>query len=175
MSLRKFASIEDYVEALEGKRVIKRILIANNGAAATKGIRSLRKWAYEMFGDEKAIHIIVMATPDDIQANAGYIRLADSCIEVAGGSNVNNYANVKVIVETAQLTGAHAVWAGWGHASEYPELPDALASTPEKIVFIGPPSKAMRALGDKISSGRVCRCAHHALEWLWHSSSGRSL
>lgn len=58
------------------------ILIANNGIAAVKEIRSVRKWAYETFGDERAIQFTVMATPEDLQANADYIRMADQYVEV---------------------------------------------------------------------------------------------
>lgn len=46
-----------------------------------------------------------------------------------------------------------------GHASENPRLPESLAASPKKILFIGPPSSAMRSLGDKISSTIV---AQHA-------------
>lgn len=46
-----------------------------------------------------------------------------------------------------------------GHASENPRLPEALAASPKKIIFIGPPGSAMRSLGDKISSTIV---AQHA-------------
>ena len=53
----------------------------------------------------------------------------------------------------------HAVWAGWGHASENPKLPESLAASPKQIIFIGPPGSAMRSLGDKISSTIV---AQHA-------------
>jgi acetyl-CoA carboxylase/biotin carboxylase 1 len=58
------------------------VLIANNGIAAVKEIRSVRKWAYETFGDERAIQFTVMATPEDLQANADYIRMADQYVEV---------------------------------------------------------------------------------------------
>ena len=60
------------------------MLIANNGIAAVKEIRSVRKWAYETFGDERAIQFTVMATPEDLQANAEYIRMADQYVEVGG-------------------------------------------------------------------------------------------
>ena len=60
------------------------MLIANNGIAAVKEIRSVRKWAYETFGDERAIQFTVMATPEDLQANADYIRMADQYVEVCG-------------------------------------------------------------------------------------------
>lgn len=134
-------------------------MIANNGIAAVKEIRSVRKWAYEMFGDERAIHFTVMATPEDLQANADYIRMADHYVEVPGGTNNHNYANVELIVDIAERMDVHAVWAGWGHASENPKLPESLAASPKKIVFIGPPGSAMRSLGDKISSTIV---AQHA-------------
>jgi len=58
------------------------VLIANNGIAAVKMIRSVRKWAYETFGNERAIQFTVMATPEDLGANADYIRMADQYVEV---------------------------------------------------------------------------------------------
>ncbi|QWU87678.1 hypothetical protein CA3LBN_001943 [Candidozyma haemuli] len=151
--------VTEFVKAHSGHTVISKVLIANNGIAAVKEIRSVRKWAYETFGDERAVQFVAMATPEDLEANAEYIRMADQCVEVPGGTNNNNYANVELIVEIAERTNVHAVWAGWGHASENPILPEMLAASPKKIVFIGPPGSAMRSLGDKISSTIV---AQHA-------------
>jgi len=153
------SKVKDFVAAHDGHTVITSILIANNGIAAVKEIRSVRKWAYETFGDERAIQFTVMATPEDLAANADYIRMADQYVEVPGGTNNNNYANVELIVDIAERMNVHAVWAGWGHASENPKLPESLAASAKKIVFIGPPGSAMRSLGDKISSTIV---AQHA-------------
>ncbi|ROT38258.1 acetyl-CoA carboxylase [Sodiomyces alkalinus F11] len=153
------SKVKDFVAAHDGHTVITNVLIANNGIAAVKEIRSVRKWAYETFGDEKAIQFTVMATPEDLAANADYIRMADHYVEVPGGTNNHNYANVELIVDIAERMNVHAVWAGWGHASENPKLPESLAASPKKIVFIGPPGSAMRSLGDKISSTIV---AQHA-------------
>jgi acetyl-CoA carboxylase/biotin carboxylase 1 len=160
-SLENAASskVKDFVSTHDGHTVITNVLIANNGIAAVKEIRSVRKWAYETFGDEKAIQFTVMATPEDLAANADYIRMADHYVEVPGGTNNHNYANVELIVDIAERMDVHAVWAGWGHASENPKLPESLAASPKKIVFIGPPGSAMRSLGDKISSTIV---AQHA-------------
>ncbi|POW05114.1 hypothetical protein PSHT_10947 [Puccinia striiformis] len=152
--------VTDFVRRKGGHTVItKLILIANNGIAAVKEIRSVRKWAYETFGRERVIDFVVMATPEDLKVNADYIRMADRYVEVPGGSNNNNYANVDVIVDVAERAGVHAVWAGWGHASENPRLPDALSASKQKIIFIGPPGSAMRSLGDKISSTIVAQSA----------------
>ncbi|KAK7060862.1 acetyl-coenzyme-A carboxylase [Paramarasmius palmivorus] len=153
------SSVYDFVKNSGGHTVITKVLIANNGIAAVKEIRSVRQWSYETFGTERAIEFTVMATPEDLKVNAEYIRMADRYIEVPGGTNNNNYANVDLIVDVAERAGVHAVWAGWGHASENPRLPESLAASKHKIVFIGPPGSAMRSLGDKISSTIV---AQHA-------------
>lgn len=55
------------------------------------------------------------------------------------------------------LYSMQAVWAGWGHASENPKLPDLLQKF--NITFLGPPSSAMWALGDKIASSIVAQTA----------------
>ncbi|XP_062596555.1 acetyl-CoA carboxylase-like [Saccostrea cucullata] len=82
-----------------------------------------------------------------------YIRLADQYVPVQGGTNNNNYANVELILDIAKRTQVQAVWAGWGHASENPKLPELLHK--KGIIFIGPPEGAMWALGDKIASSIV--------------------
>ena len=42
----KRAVVQKFVERMGGKRPIQRILVANNGMAATKAIMSMRQWAY---------------------------------------------------------------------------------------------------------------------------------
>ncbi|KAL6179520.1 hypothetical protein ACLB2K_051035 [Fragaria x ananassa] len=150
-------AVEEFCYALGGKKPIHSILIANNGMAAVKFIRSVRTWAYETFGTEKAVLLVAMATPEDMRINAEHIRIADQFVEVPGGTNNNNYANVQLIVEMAEITHVDAVWPGWGHASEIPELPDAL--TAKGIIFLGPPAVSMAALGDKIGSSLIAQAA----------------
>lgn len=66
---RRFSTVEEYVSVLGGSksRVIEKVLIANNGVGAVKAIRSMRRWAYEVFGNERAISFVVMATPEDLR------------------------------------------------------------------------------------------------------------
>ncbi len=66
---RRFADVSSYVKELGGDKahVIEKVLIANNGNAAVKCIRSVRRWAYDIFGDERAIQFVVMATPEDLR------------------------------------------------------------------------------------------------------------
>jgi len=160
-SHRRFSTVESYVSELGGdkSRIIEKILIANNGNAAIKAIRSIRQWSYQIFGNERAISFVVMATPEDLRANAEYIRMGDVVVDVPGGSNNHNYANVSLIVDLARLYGVHAVWAGWGHASENPSLPNRLEKSNPPIKFIGPAGPPMRALGDKIGSTIIAQSA----------------
>lgn len=151
------SQIDEFCYALGGNKPIRSILIANNGMAAVKFMRSVRAWAYETFGTEKAILLVAMATPEDMRINAEHIRIADQFVEVPGGTNNNNYANVQLITEIAEITSVSAVWPGWGHASENPELPDALIA--RGIVFLGPPAAPMAALGDKIGSSLIAQAA----------------
>ncbi len=107
MNLFVVGLVADFILKHQGHTVISRILIANNGIAAVKEIRSVRKWAYETFGDERAIQFIAMATPEDLQVNAEYIRMADEYVQVPGGSNRHNYANVDLVADLAERLRVH--------------------------------------------------------------------
>ncbi|KAL5104803.1 Acetyl-CoA carboxylase [Taenia crassiceps] len=152
-----FLSPEEFVRAYHGQRCIKRILVANNGIAAVKCMRSIRSWAYMTFRNAEAFFFVCMASPEDVQASAEYIKMANKMVMVPGGSNVNNYANVELILQTAISNHVDAVWAGWGHASENPQLPEVLAK--HNIAFLGPSHEAMWALGDKIASTILAQSA----------------
>jgi biotin carboxylase/acetyl-CoA carboxylase carboxyltransferase component/biotin carboxyl carrier protein len=150
--------IARYVGLLGGRRPIRKVLIANNGIAAVKAIRSIRRWSYETFGDEHAVEFVAMATPEDVTANAEYVRMADMWTSVPGGSNNHNFANVDLIADIADRYSCDAVWAGWGHASENPALPRTLAAL--GITFMGPNADSMHALGDKIASTIIAQSAN---------------
>ena len=127
--------------------------------AAVKAIRSIRMWAYEMFANERIFKFIAMATPEDLEVNAEYIRMADHVVEVRGGSSQNNYANIELIVDLAERLQVDGVYVGWGFASENPVLAEQLLVLDPPVIFIGPPPSAMRSLGDKIASTIVAQSA----------------
>ena len=124
--------LTSYVKACGGKQPIRRILVASNGMAAAKVMMSMRQWAHmeanlgSQSGSQTILEFVAMATKDDLDANAEFIRLADKHVEVPPGKNVNNYANVELICKIAQAQKVDAVWPGWGHASENPKLPAKL-------------------------------------------------
>lgn len=58
-----------------------------------------------------------------------------------------------------RLTSAGARGGCTRSRAENPALPDALARASRPIVFVGPPSRPMRALGDKIGSTIIAQSA----------------
>lgn len=62
--------------------------------------------SYETFGKERAVQFVAMATPEDLRANAEYIRMADEVVDVPGGNNSNNYANGETNAEVRTSCGA---------------------------------------------------------------------
>ena len=100
-----------------------------------------------------------MATPEDMKANAEFVRLGDEVVDVPGGSNNNNYANITLICEIAERLMVDAVMPMWGHASENPLLPTSLLKLKHRVSFIGPPAEPMHALGDKIGSTIIAQSA----------------
>ncbi|KFR12883.1 Acetyl-CoA carboxylase 2, partial [Opisthocomus hoazin] len=93
--------------------------------------------------------------PAAMRCLSEYIKMADRYVPVPGGANNNNYANVELIVDISKRIPVQAVGAGWGHASENPKLPELLQKN--GIAFLGPPSDAMWALGDKVASTIVAQ------------------
>nr|CCC92488.1 unnamed protein product [Trypanosoma congolense IL3000] len=150
-------NMADLCNFLGGSRAIGRLLVANNGLAAVKGMDSIRSWLYVHTGNTDAVEFTVMATPEDLQANAEFISLSDRHVAVPGGPNRNNYANVDLIMQTAMQNACDAIYPGWGHASENPALPRECSKTRGKVTFLGPSAEAMFSLGDKIASTIVAQ------------------
>ena len=68
-----------------------------------------------------------------------------------------------LIVKVARRCQADAVWPGWGHASENPKLPAALAYD---IAFLGPSAESMDAVGDKICANILAQsCDVNVIPW----------
>uniref|UniRef100_A0A915CZQ3 biotin carboxylase n=1 Tax=Ditylenchus dipsaci TaxID=166011 RepID=A0A915CZQ3_9BILA len=163
-----FPQVKDFVDYFAEDptkaRYIKKILVATNGIAAVKCILSMRKLLMQLFKEDRIIKFICLTTEQEIQSKAEYLKMADYIVFSPAGANTSNYANVEEIVGHAVRNKVDAVWAGWGHASENPALPNALDK--HGIVFIGPPGKAMFALGDKIASTIIAQTVNiPTIEW----------
>ena len=58
-----YSTVEQFVAASGGDHAIKKILIANNGIGAIKAIRSVRRWSFEVFGNERMVRIYRQTHP----------------------------------------------------------------------------------------------------------------
>src|ERR1039458_3629600 len=114
--------------------MFKRILIANRGEIACRIIKTAR-----CMGIETA------AVYSDADKNALHVAMADSAVAIAPPEASKSSLLIDKIVAACKASGAQAVHPGYGFLSEREAFPKALAAA--GIVFIGPNSKAIEAMG----------------------------
>jgi len=119
--------------------VFNRILIANRGEIACRIIKTARRMGVQ-----------TVAVYSDADKGALYTQMADVAVPLGGSAASETYLNIPKIIAACKETGAQAVHPGYGFLSENAGFVDAL--TEAGIAFIGPPSSAIRALGDKIAA-----------------------
>ena len=117
--------------------MFKKVLIANRGEIALRVIRACR----EMGLESVAVH----STAD---ADALHVKFADQAVCIGPPPSRLSYLNIPMIISAAEVTGADAVHPGYGFLSENAEFADVCRKC--KLTWIGPPSDAMRLMGDKI-------------------------
>lgn len=79
--MKLFNSINCYTNKTNYFLVLK-VLIANNGIAAVKCMRSVRRWSYEMFRNERAVRFVVMVTPEDLKGRIYFHFKISLCYEL---------------------------------------------------------------------------------------------
>ena len=112
----------------------KRVLIANRGEIAVRIIKACEE------SDLETILVVSEADQDSLPA-----RLADKVVCIGPPQVSQSYLNIPMIMATAKATGADAIHPGYGFLAENPALPKACEDN--GLVFIGPRSATMRALG----------------------------
>jgi acetyl-CoA carboxylase biotin carboxylase subunit len=119
----------------------KKILVANRGEIALRIIRAIQELGYTT--------IAVYETPDN---DALHIRVADEAIWLGDGPR-SDYLNIDKIIAAAKKTGADAIHPGYGFLAENPDF--AKACEDNGIIFIGPSSKVIQDLGDKVTARKI--------------------
>ena len=122
--------------------MFRRVLIANRGEIALRIMRSLR-----LLGIEVAI---IYGKEDRLSLP---VRLADEGIYIPRDDPLATYLDIEAIVKSAKEVGADAVHPGYGFLAENPTFARRLSE--EGIKFIGPSSKVLKILGDKISARKI--------------------
>jgi propionyl-CoA carboxylase alpha chain len=121
---------------------LKKILIANRGEIACRVIRTARKMG-----------IKTVAVYSDADAEALHVRMADEAVHIGPAPSSQSYIVIDKILDAIRKTGADAVHPGYGFLSENAAFAQALEK--EGVAFIGPPVKAIQAMGDKITSKKI--------------------
>ena len=124
--------------------MFKKILIANRGEIAVRIIRACKEWG-----------IPTVAIHSDVDKNSMHVRLADESVCVGTHQPTNSYLNIPSIMSAIELTGADAVHPGYGFLSENAEFAKILEDY--KIKFIGPSSKLIKMMGDKIQAKLIAK------------------
>jgi len=122
--------------------MFKKILIANRGEIACRVIRTARRMG-----------IKTVAVYSDADARAPHVRQADEAVRLGPPPASESYLKAELIIDACKATGAEAVHPGYGFLSERESFAKALDKA--GIAFIGPPPKAIRAMGDKIESKKL--------------------
>ena len=124
--------------------MFKKILIANRGEIAVRVIRACKEWG-----------ISTVAIHSDVDRDSMHVRLADESVCVGTHQPLNSYLNIPAIMSAIELTNAEAVHPGYGFLSENPEFAKILEDY--KIKFIGPSSKLIQMMGNKIQAKKIAK------------------
>ena len=126
--------------------MFKRILVANRGEIACRIIKTARKMGIE-----------TVAVYSEADKDALHVEMADTAVAIGPPPAAESYLVIEKVVDACKQSGAEAVHPGYGFLSEREAFPKAL--TAAGIVFIGPNSKAIAAMGDKIESKKAAAAA----------------
>jgi len=124
--------------------MFKKILIANRGEIACRIMRTARRMG-----------IATVAVYSDADAGTPHVMMADEAVHIGGAASADSYLRGERIIAAAKETGAEAVHPGFGFLSENAGfVADVEAAG---LVFIGPGTKAIAVMGDKIESKTLAK------------------
>ena len=124
--------------------MFKKILIANRGEIAVRIIRACKEWG-----------IKTVAVHSDVDKDSMHVRLADESVCIGSHQPANSYLNISAIMSAVELTNSEAVHPGYGFLSENASFAKILEEN--KVKFIGPSSKLIKMMGDKIEAKKIAK------------------
>ena len=126
------------------RRPIRRLMIANRGEIALRVIRTAREMGIET--------VAIYSDPD---RTALHTRFADMAYPLGGATPAESYLDMEKVIQAAEETGADAIHPGYGFLAENAKFAEAVAAA--GLIWVGPPPRAIRDMGDKIGSRRIMR------------------
>ncbi len=122
--------------------MFKKILIANRGEISVRVIRACRE-----------LGITSVAVYSTVDRDSMHVQLADEAVCIGEASPEKSYLNIDAIINAARETNAEAIHPGYGFLAENHLFAERCET--EGIAFIGPHSKALKLVGDKVASRKV--------------------
>ncbi|WP_018217508.1 acetyl/propionyl/methylcrotonyl-CoA carboxylase subunit alpha [Salinispora vitiensis] len=119
--------------------MISRLLVANRGEIARR-----------IFTTCRALGIETVAVHSDADAEAPFVAEADHAVRLPGNTPAETYLRIDLVLAAARRAGADAVHPGYGFLAENAEF--ATAVTDAGLAWVGPPAKAIAAMGDKLAA-----------------------
>ena len=116
-----------------------KVLIANRGEIALRALRACK---------ELDLKTVAIYSTGDKELK--HLRLADETVCVGPSSPIESYLNIPAILSAAELTGADAIYPGYGFLAEDADFAEKCESS--GFIFIGPSSSVIRQMGDKITA-----------------------
>ena len=116
--------------------MFNKVLIANRGEIALRVIRAC-----------KELGIKTLAVYSEPDVDSLHVQLADEAICIGPGPSNQSYLKIDRIISAAEVGDCDAIHPGYGFLSENAHFADVCTSC--NIKFIGPPSSAIRSMGDK--------------------------
>ena len=126
--------------------MFKKILIANRGEIACRIMRTARRMG-----------IATVAVYSDADAGTPHVMMADEAVHIGGSASADSYLRGERIIAAAKETGAEAIHPGFGFLSENAGFVAEVEAA--GLVFIGPGTKAIAVMGDKIESKALAKSA----------------
>ena len=120
----------------------KKVLIPNRGVIALDIIDSLKGIGLE---------VIILHSPED--ARSLQVKLADRSIKFFSSRLEDSYNDMEAIMDKALELGVDYIHPGYGFLSENPEFAELCEKN--NIKFIGPESKVLRIVRDKIQLRKI--------------------
>ena len=124
--------------------MFKKILIANRGEIAVRVIRACKEWGIQ-----------TVAVHSTVDKDSMHVRLADESVCIGSHQPADSYLNIPAIMSAIELTKAEAVHPGYGFLSENANFAKILEEN--NIKFIGPSSKLIKMMGDKIEAKKIAK------------------
>src|SRR5213594_3438730 len=126
--------------------MFEKVLIANRGEIALRVIRACRE-----------LGIRTLAIYSEADVDSLHVQLADESICIGAPPSSESYLKIDRIMSAAEVGDVDAIHPGYGFLAENAHFAEVCESC--NIKFIGPPAKAMHAMGDKSSARSLAKKA----------------